>query len=114
MTKSSPIAELKRMSAVELRKELSRTSASYARHRIGITMQSEKNHAACRLMRRDIARMTMVLHDLEKNRKSEKNQHNQMNIQRESSSVSSDSSLSSGSSAEKPVKRVRSKSKKAA
>jgi ribosomal protein L29 len=108
MTKSSPIAELRRMSVTELRKELSLKSASYARHRIGITMQSEKNHAACRLMRRDIARMNMVLRDLEKNQK------NPVKKAVEASSVSSDSSVSSGSSVKKPVKGVRSKSKKAA
>ncbi len=114
MTTVTAITELKRMSAAELRKELASKRAAYARHRIGVTMQSEKNHAACRLQRREIARMTMVLHDLERNQKSEKNQTNQTNKVQESSSVSSDSSVSSGSSSKKPVKGVRSKSKKAA
>ena len=108
MTKKTPMNELQRLSASELRKELSLKRASYARHHIGVTMQSEKNHAACRLMRRDIARMSMVLQGLEKNQK------NQTNMLRGSKAVSADSSVSSGSSAEKPVKGVRSQSKKAA
>jgi len=112
MTKKTPINELKRLSATELRKELSFKSASYAKHRIGITMQSEKNHAACRLLRRDIARMTMVLRDLERNPKNPTNSRS--SSASSDSSVSSVSSVSSGSSVKKPVEGVRSKSKKAA
>lgn len=110
MTTVTSITELKRMSAAELRKELASKRAAYARHRIGVTMQSEKNHAACRLLRREIARMTMVLSDLEKTERSTKHSKKVDSAE----SVSSNPSVSSGSSTKKPVKGVRSKSEKAA
>lgn len=58
------IAELKRTTPTELRKELTVKRAELAKMRMGIAMNSEKNHAAYRRMRRDIARMEMVRMDM--------------------------------------------------
>jgi ribosomal protein L29 len=66
MSTNVSIADLKRMTPAELRKELNIKRAETAKMRLDLEMQSEKNHAAHRNGRRSIARMTMVLADMEK------------------------------------------------
>ncbi len=61
------ITELQRMTLPELRRDLRLKHAETARMRMSIEMQSEKNHALYRSMKREIARMTMVLRQMEKN-----------------------------------------------
>jgi ribosomal protein L29 len=63
---STPVTELTRMTAQELRKELQVKRAECARMRIAIEMGAEKNHASYKLLRRDVARMTMVLDHMPK------------------------------------------------
>lgn len=60
MKSSVSIVELKRATPTELRKELMTRRGQLAKMRIGISMRSEKNHAAYRALRRDIARIEMV------------------------------------------------------
>lgn len=66
MSTTTSIIELRRMTAPELRKELSIKRAECAKMRMGIEMQSEKNSGLYRTLRKEIARMSMVLHELEK------------------------------------------------
>ena len=66
MSTMHSITELRRMTPSELRRDLKLSSAECSRMRIAIEMQSEKNHALYRRMKRDRARMTMVLRDMEK------------------------------------------------
>ncbi len=66
MSTTTSIIELRRMTASELRKELSIKRAECAKMRMGIEMQSEKNSGLYRTLRKEIARMSMVLHELEK------------------------------------------------
>jgi ribosomal protein L29 len=66
MSTSVAITDLKRMTASELRKEIMVKRAEAAKMRMGLEMQSEKNHAAYRVAKRDLARMSMVLADMEK------------------------------------------------
>lgn len=68
MPSSSLIAELRRMSAPELIRDIKLKRAECARLRIGIETQSQKNHALHRAMRRDLARMCMALKDHERGR----------------------------------------------
>jgi|GEM_PF-6451421 len=55
------IAELRRLTTDELRRELRDARSDYAKLRMSIEMQSEKNHAKMKNLRRSIARMCMVL-----------------------------------------------------
>ncbi len=66
MTPNSAMTELKRLPLPELRRELGAKRVEAAKMRMGLKMQSEKNHAAYRTVRRDIARMSMAVRDLEK------------------------------------------------
>lgn len=66
-TKHTPITELQRMSASELRRELMTKRAEVAKMRINIEMQSEKNHALHKIGKKEVARMTMVLKQMERN-----------------------------------------------
>lgn len=52
--------ELKRLTRDELRRELASHRSEYAKVRLHIHAQSEKNHAQMKILRRNIARMTMV------------------------------------------------------
>lgn len=54
------------MTPVELERELKLKRAEAAGQRMGLEMQSEKNSAKYRALRKDIARMTMVLSDMNK------------------------------------------------
>jgi ribosomal protein L29 len=65
-TKKTPITELQRMTPAELRRELLIKRAEVAKMRIGIEMQSEKNHALYHQNKKEIARMTMVLKGMER------------------------------------------------
>lgn len=55
------LAELRRMSDKELRKEIFVLRAECAKMHIGLRTQSEKNHALYRRKRREIARMLTVV-----------------------------------------------------
>ncbi len=79
MTTLVSITELKRMTVSELRKDLAMKRIDAAKVRMGLALQSEKNHAAYRVMKRDIARMTMVLADMERSGTSEKSGKSEMN-----------------------------------
>ncbi len=67
MKHKTPTTELERMTPQELRKDLQVKRAEVAKMRINLSMQSEKNSGLYQHMRRDIARMTMVLKRMEKN-----------------------------------------------
>lgn len=64
MSTTLSITELRRMTADELRRELIKLRAEYAKVRISVKMQSEKNHSKVRAMRRGIAQMKMVLSEM--------------------------------------------------
>ncbi len=66
MTTHTSVAELARMTVSELRKELQIKRAELAKMRMGLAMQSEKNSALYKCHKKDVARMTMVLGQLEK------------------------------------------------
>ena len=66
MTTHTSIAELARMTVPELRKELQIKRADLAKMRLGLAMQSEKNSAAYKAHKKDVAHMTMVLMQLER------------------------------------------------
>ncbi len=54
------------MTLPELRKDLQLKRAELAKMRLGLAMQSEKNSGLYRAHKRDIARMAMVLKEMEK------------------------------------------------
>ena len=67
------MTELKNMPVDELRRELRTRRAEYAKVKMSVELGSEKNHASLRSMRRDIARMMMILEEMGKtNKKAEK------------------------------------------
>ena len=66
MKHKTSVTEIRRMSVQELRKELQIKRAEAAKMRMGLVMQSEKNSGLYRAHKRDLARMTMVLRELEK------------------------------------------------
>jgi ribosomal protein L29 len=66
MSNKVSITELSRMTITELRKELQVKRAELAKMRMGLTMQSEKNHAQYKVQKKDVARMSMVMMQLEK------------------------------------------------
>ena len=61
MSNSVPVAELLRMTPDELRREIAMHRIEYAKMRMGIEMQKEKNHALFKTKRREIARMETVM-----------------------------------------------------
>ncbi len=65
-TKNTPITELQRMSATELRRELLAKRAEVAKMRMNLELQSEKNHTPYQQGRKEVARMTMVLKQMER------------------------------------------------
>lgn len=67
MKNVTSITELRRQSVKELRTDLQLKRAEVAKIRIGLTMQSEKNSGLHRTKKREIARMSMVLHEMMKN-----------------------------------------------
>lgn len=66
MSPNSHIIELTRMTPSEIRLELKAKRAEAAQKRLGLTIQKEKNSAAYRALRKEIARMCMVLQNMEK------------------------------------------------
>ncbi len=54
------------MTPQELRKELEIKRTEVAKMRLGLAMQSEKNSGLYRSHRKEISRMTMVLHEMTK------------------------------------------------
>ena len=65
MTTKTSVAELSRMTVSELRKDLQIKRAELAKMRMGLAMQSEKNSALYKTHKKEVARMTMVLGQLE-------------------------------------------------
>jgi ribosomal protein L29 len=61
MSTSSSMTELQRMTKDELRREITSKRSEYAKVRLHVQAQGEKNHAKMKLMRRDIARMMTAL-----------------------------------------------------
>ncbi len=106
------IADLKRMTPTELRKELNMKRAETAKMRLDLEMQSEKNHAAHRNGRRSIARMTMVLADMEKaERKAAKTAKTEAPAEKTASKTAKNA-VKSPSSETKPAKSTAKKAKK--
>ena len=67
MKTSTATIELARMTPKELRQELLVARTGYAKMRMAVEMQTEKNHAKFKMKRRDIARMASMLILMEKN-----------------------------------------------
>ncbi len=65
MTHHVSTAELKRMSVQELLKEVYVRRAECAKMRIGLKVQSEKNHALYSVKRKEIARMLTIIGQLQ-------------------------------------------------
>lgn len=100
-TKTSTI-ELSRMTPAELRQDIALHIGEYAKMRMGIGMQKEKNHALFKSKRREIARMKTVQTAMEKN--PTKSMDPKKTTKSLESSVSPDSSKKSSQSVKKPVK----------
>jgi ribosomal protein L29 len=66
MSPKASIIELERMTPPELGRELRGKHAELAKMRLGLTMGSEKNHAKYKAIKKDAARMAMVLRNMEK------------------------------------------------
>ncbi len=66
MKTSVVIKELERMTPTELERELKLKRAEAAAQRMGLEMQSGKDSAKYKALRKDIARMTMVLTGMNK------------------------------------------------
>ncbi len=103
MKHKTPMTEIERMTLPELRKDLQLKHAEVAKMRIHLDIQSEKNSGLYRHMRRDIARMTMVLKRMEKN----------PTAKTEPKVVAAEKPKKASQSAKKSVKSTGSKSKKA-
>ena len=96
------VPELRQMSLSELRKELKDRRIQLSTMRIGIEIQKEKNHAKYKVMRKDVARVSMVIMELEKKDVGSRTQ----NSKGEKKVVAAASPAKSASqSAKKPVKR---------
>lgn len=66
-TKNVSSAELRRMTPKELRQEIAMHRTEYAKMRMGVEMQKEKNHALYKSKRREIARMKTIETAMAKN-----------------------------------------------
>ncbi len=75
-TKTSTI-ELSRMTPAELRQDIALHIGEYAKMRMGIGMQKEKNHALFKSKRREIAKMKTVLTAMEANQKNGRKEKNE-------------------------------------
>ncbi len=113
MSTKTSTAELQRMTQNELRQDIALHTAEYAKMRMGIGMQKEKNHALFKSKRREIARMKTVLTSMEKNQKKPMNPKiptkPTQSLESSVSSVSLDSTKKPSQSDKKPVKVSRSK-----
>lgn len=105
MKHKTSATEIRRMTAQELRRDLQVKRAESAKMRIGLQMQSEKNSGLYRAHKRDIARMTMVLREMEKNPTVPKP---------EAKVAPKETEKKASQSVKKPVKRTGSKTKKSA
>jgi ribosomal protein L29 len=61
MSHSHSIAELRQLTPSELKKEIALVKAELKKMQLGVRIGSEKDHAKIRFLRREIARMTMVM-----------------------------------------------------
>lgn len=66
MSTTSTITELQRMTPSELTSELKLKRAELAKARLSVALGSEKNHAGVKKLKKDVARMSMVIHALQK------------------------------------------------
>ncbi len=66
MKNQTSTTELQRMTPDELRLEIAVRRIEYAKMRIGVEMQKEKNHAHFKTRRKEIARMMTVLNMMKK------------------------------------------------
>ncbi len=66
MSTTLTMTELSRMSAEEISRDLRSKKADVAKMRLGLEMKSEKNHALYKVYRKEIARATMVLRQLQR------------------------------------------------
>ena len=105
MKNKTSATEIRRMTAQELRMDLQVKRAEAAKMRIGLQMQSEKNSGLYRAHKRDIARMTMVLREMEKN---------PAVLKPEAKVAPKETAKKASQSVKKPVKRTGSKTKKSA
>lgn len=69
MKNATSVTELRRQSMKELRTDLQLKRAEVAKIRIGLTMQSEKNSGLHKAKKREVARMSMVLREMESSKK---------------------------------------------
>jgi ribosomal protein L29 len=105
MKHKTAITEIRRMTPQELRKDLQVKRAEAAKMRIGLEMQSEKNSGLYRAHKREIARMTMVLTEMEKNPSTAK---------APTKAIATETPAKASQSAKKSVKGTGSKKKKSA
>jgi len=105
MKHKTSVTDIRRMTPQELRKDLALKRAEAAKMRIGLEMQSEKNSGLYRAHKRDIARMVMVLCEMEKNPVAAKP---------EAKTVAKETKKKASQSVKKSVKDTGSKKKKAA
>ncbi len=66
MKNQTPTTELQRMTPDELRRDIAVHRIEYAKMRMGVEMQKEKNHALFKSKRKEIARMMTVLNMMKK------------------------------------------------
>ena len=110
MKNSTATTEFQRMTQDELRREILMRRVEYAKMRMGVEMQKEKNHALYKRKRKEIARMSTVLNAM-RNPKSPMNSASLSSVSSDTS-VASESSPNASQAAKKPVKRLSTKSKK--
>ncbi len=108
--------ELHRMTMTELRRELLVKRVEYAKMRLGIEMQKEKNHARFKTMRKEIARMSTILTGMQKGQEEQRGQKaTPLDKKTSVTSVTSVPSVPSEKASQvvkKSVKSPRSKAKK--
>ncbi len=109
MTPQTAIIELQRMTPQELRKDLEIKRAECAKLRLGLAMQSEKNSGTYRALRKEIARMCMVLQAMERGGKvpTKKTTETPTKVEKNPVKVSGSKKVA----ADKPVKKAAAKKK---
>ena len=108
MKTSTTTIELARMTPKELRQELLVARTEYAKMRMAVEMQTEKNHAKFKMKRRDIARMASMLTSMEKNTSVSEKVEKKMDVGPTISSVSPKTRKTPSQSGKKSVQGVRS------
>ncbi len=99
MKNQTSTTELSRMTADELRRDLAMHRIEYAKMRMDIELQKEKNHALFKQKRKEIARMSTVLTAMQRGQKTTK-------------VPAAESVQKASQPTKKPVKRSGTKSKK--